>query len=191
MTLTISRRLLLTTSTMKRLSSSPPEGAAAGGMGGGARAAICASMRGSWSTGVATRRQATCTSSSRSYSGCTSMAAFSLSHPPGAPAPRPGAKPPPGPSPARPRRGPGGGTGTPWPAQQSGRQSRRAGRSGATVQRPEGGGSLDLEGRRWRLRSGRDERGSDRGRGREGEGRGCRRPGLGERMKDSGGGGRE
>ena len=121
------------------------------------------------------------------------MAAFSLTHPSGAPAPRPSAKlppgfpPPPGPSPARPRRGPGGGTGTPWPAQQSGRQSRRAGRSGATVQRPEGGGSLDLEGRRWRLRSGRDERGSDRGRGREGEGRGCRRPGLGERTEDGGG----
>ena len=51
----------------------------------------------------------------------------------------------------------------------------------------EGGGGRDLEGRRWRLRSGRDERGSDRGRGREGEGRGCRRLGLGERTEDGGG----
>uniref|UniRef100_A0A0A9H117 Uncharacterized protein n=2 Tax=Arundo donax TaxID=35708 RepID=A0A0A9H117_ARUDO len=56
---------------MKRSSSSPPEGppaaaAPAAAARGGGRAAICASMRGSWSTGVATRRQATCASSRRS-----------------------------------------------------------------------------------------------------------------------------
>ena len=50
----------------------------------------------------------------------------------------------------------------------------------------EGGGGRDLEGRRWRLRSGRDERRFDRGRGREGEGRGCRQPGFGERTEDGG-----
>ena len=56
-------------------------------------------------------------------------------------------------------------------------------RGGAGSRRIWGGGGRDLEGRRWRLRSGRDER----DRGREGEGRGCRRSGLGERTEDGGG----
>jgi hypothetical protein len=65
---------------MKRSSSSPPVCAppAADAMGRGLTA-IYASMRGSWSTGVAIRWQATCASSKSSYSGCTAMASFSLS----------------------------------------------------------------------------------------------------------------
>jgi hypothetical protein len=71
---------------MKRSSSSPPDGppavaAPAAVASGGGRAAICASMRGSWSTGVATRRQGTCASRRGSYSGCAAMVAFSLSPP--------------------------------------------------------------------------------------------------------------
>jgi hypothetical protein len=71
---------------MKRSSSSPPDGppavaAPAAVASGGGRAAICASMRGSWSTGVATRRQGMCASRRGSYSACSWMAAFSLSPP--------------------------------------------------------------------------------------------------------------
>ena len=54
-----------------------------------------------------------------------------------------------------------------------GRGRERGGRGGGHGRRgapPEGGGGRDVEGRRWRLRSGRDKRGSDHGRGREGEG---------------------
>jgi hypothetical protein len=69
--------------TMKRSRSSPPDGppAAAAPASGRGRAVICVSMWGSWSMGAATRRQATCASRRRSYSGCAAMAAFSLSPP--------------------------------------------------------------------------------------------------------------
>ena len=65
---------------MKRSISSPPVCAtpAADAMGRGLTA-IYASMRGIWSTGVATWWQAACASSKSSYSGCTVMASFSLS----------------------------------------------------------------------------------------------------------------